>query len=56
MFECVTQAEEEEQQRAFGECSKGGTGSRDQHKRIDFELAEFQIVDGLAQRKKPPKK
>src|SRR3546814_12692085 len=51
MFERVPQAEQEQEERAFGPGTQSaGTGRRDEHQRVDFEAFQPQILDGLAQR------
>jgi hypothetical protein len=49
MFERMAEAEEEEEQRAFGPRTKRGSAGRgDEHQRVDLEALELQILDGLA--------
>ena len=52
MFERMAEAEEEEEQRAFGPgAERGSAGRGDEHQRVDLEALELQILDGLADSK-----
>jgi hypothetical protein len=51
MLERMAEAEQEQQQRAFGPgAQRGGAGGSDQHQRVDLEPLHAEVVDRLAQR------
>jgi hypothetical protein len=56
MLKRMAEAEQEQQQRAFGPCAQRSAGGSNQHQRVDLELLHPKVVDRLAQREEPPKK
>src|SRR3546814_2701470 len=51
MFECVAEAEQEEEERPFGPGAQGaGTCCCDEHQRVDLKAFQPKIVDRLPKR------